>query len=218
MRALLAFIPVVFSLVVFSQHSLAQYQEGKDYTRLTVPLKASAKRIQVEEFFAYSCPHCSNFEGQVVAWKMTKPTDVELVQVPVAWQLQEEGERGHHMVVNAKAYYLAKALKVLDKVHPAMFEAVLQQRKTFSDADDLWPIFEAAGVDRTKYDSLYKGFGINAKVKLGHSRQLGAKVTGTPEVIVNGAYSVKPNPGLDVMAVVDFLINKIRIERAAAEQ
>lgn len=218
MRALLALVPVFLSLSFFSQASLAQYEEGEQYTRLGVPLTASKRKIQVEEFFSYSCPHCASFENQVIVWKQTMPKDVKFKAVPVAWQLVEEGERGHQMVVMAKAYYLAKALKVLDSVHPAMFDAVLKQRKSMNDAEDLWPIFEQAGVDKVKFDKHYSGFGIGAKVKLGHSRQLGAKVTGTPEVIVNGTYSVKPKSGVDVMAVVDFLINKVRVERAAKAQ
>jgi len=218
MRAFLAFATAFISLSLFAQGSLAQYKEGEHYTELTVPLNASSKKIQVEEFFAYSCPHCRTFEAQVSGWKSTLAKDVKFMPTPVAWQLKEEGERGHEMVVMAKAYYLGKFLKVLNTIHPAMFQAVITERKSFKNAADLWPIFEAAGVDKAKFDKLYKNYGIDSKVRIGHSRQLGAQITATPEIIVDGRYSVKPESGLDVLRVVDFLINKIRLERAALAQ
>src|SRR6476619_1843101 len=70
--------------------ALAQrkFDAGKDYKVLDkrVPVDAGPGKIEVTEFFRYSCPHCNAFEPKLVAWSKRLPPDVVLRRVPVAFR------------------------------------------------------------------------------------------------------------------------------------
>ena len=52
-----------------------QFKEGKDYRRLDKPVApdAPAGKVDVIEFFWYSCPHCNAFEPKLEAWIKRQP-------------------------------------------------------------------------------------------------------------------------------------------------
>ena len=66
----------------------AKFQEGKDYRALDkrVPADAPAGKIEVIEFFWYSCPHCNAFEPMLNAWLKRLPPDVYFHRMPVAFR------------------------------------------------------------------------------------------------------------------------------------
>ena len=63
-------------------------EEGKEYRKLdkAVPVEAAAGKIEVIEFFWYSCPHCNAFEPKLVNWIKKLPPDVTVRRVPVAFR------------------------------------------------------------------------------------------------------------------------------------
>ncbi|KAB2901610.1 MAG: thiol:disulfide interchange protein DsbA/DsbL, partial [Burkholderiaceae bacterium] len=71
----------------FSLPALAQPREGKDYRKLGKPVasEAPAGKIEVVEFFWYSCPHCNSFEPTFAAWMKSAPKDLSVRRVPVAF-------------------------------------------------------------------------------------------------------------------------------------
>ncbi len=218
MRALLAFTVMLLSLTACAQSSNPEYVVGKDYIELAVPLKTGSDKIQIDEFFSYSCGHCYKFEPVVQQWKKSLADDVELVQTPVAWQLVKKGERGYAMVALAQAYYAGKALKVLDKTHQQIFDGIFLQKKNMSDEDELAKVFEAAGVAPEKFSKVFNSFGVTTQVRVANARSRGAKISGTPEVVVDGRYVVstrKAGSQANMLKIADFLIEKIRREKAA---
>jgi thiol:disulfide interchange protein DsbA len=69
-----------------AQAQAAAPKEGKDYIKLAkpAPTSAGAGKVEVVEFFWYSCPHCNAFEPTFAAWKNQAPADVVVHRVPVA--------------------------------------------------------------------------------------------------------------------------------------
>ena len=53
----------------------AKFVAGKDYLKLdrVVPTDAEAGKIQLIEFFWYSCPHCNAFEPAFAQWVKNAP-------------------------------------------------------------------------------------------------------------------------------------------------
>ena len=71
--------------------ALAQYkkpEDGVDYLTLDkrVAGEAPAGKIEVIEFFWYSCPHCNAFEPRLEAWIKKLPSDVAMRRVPVGFR------------------------------------------------------------------------------------------------------------------------------------
>ena len=219
MRAIVAFAAILFSLTACAQsNGEPEYESGVHYTELEVPLKTGTDKIQVDEFFSYSCGHCFKFEPLIKKWKEGVAADVEVVQTPVAWQLVNKGQRGWAMVSLAKALYTAKALKILDKVHEPIFNGVFLEKKNMSDEAELQALFEKHGVSAEKFTKVFNSFGVTTQVRVAHSRSRGAKISGTPEILVDGRYIVsarKAGSQAGMLKITDFLINKIRAEKAA---
>ncbi len=61
--------------------------EGKHHTVLSQRQRTlDAKRVEVLEFFAYSCSHCATFEPALHAWQKKLPPDALFRRIPVAFR------------------------------------------------------------------------------------------------------------------------------------
>ena len=165
--------------------------EGKDFA--VIEGAKGVKKPEVIEFFSYSCPHCYTMEGIVAKWLPNKPAEVKFEQVPVYMS------QAPHL---ARAYYTAQVLKVLDKVHPAMFHKWHKERKIIRRKQDLLPIFAAAGVPADKFESAYNSFAVESKVQYAKKLARDFKITSFPKFIVNQKYGVESYENLDKMLSV----------------
>ena len=73
--------------LVPAAHAQKRIDNGKDYRTLSqrAPVDAPAGKIEVVEFFWYSCPHCHSFEPALEAWSRKLPADVPwAIEYPLA--------------------------------------------------------------------------------------------------------------------------------------
>ncbi len=74
------------------------FAAGKDYIVLPNPVvTATPDKIEVIEFFSYTCPHCRNLEPSAQAWLKRKPDNVAFVRIAVSFSPAWEP--------SARAYY-----------------------------------------------------------------------------------------------------------------
>ncbi len=173
------------------------FQEGKDYVRLPTPVPpATPGKVEVVEMFWYGCPHCYDLESATQAWLKRKPENVAFTQIPVAF--------GASWEPGARAYYAAEALGVLDKLHPALFDAFHKRRKLNTE-DEMAAFFAEHGVDQEAFRKAYKSFQTETQLRRGNQLAQRYGLKGVPAVIVNGKYDVR-SPRM--FEVVDFLIAK----------
>jgi thiol:disulfide interchange protein DsbA len=189
-----------------------EYKEGTHYDVISPALRArSAGKIEVLEFFAYSCGHCYNFEPLIQQWKQGLADDVEFQPSPAIWNAAMEP--------HAKAFYTAQALRVLDKLHGALFAAIHVDKKRLSSEAEIRQIFVDNGVAGADFDKAYKSFGVGAQIRQAKARQKSARITGTPEMMVAGKYQVttgKAGSQANMLKIADFLIAKERALMSAA--
>ena len=188
-----------------------KYKFGEHYTRvLSVQTPANPNRIEVMEVFAYSCPHCYDFEPALQKWLAKQPADVEFVRMP-----HTLGQRGGD--VRNKAFYAARMLGVLDKFHPALFVAMHRERRAMATLEEVRALFVGAtGVPAADFDGAYSSFATDAGFRRGENvlREMG--ISSVPALVVNGQYVASPNiaGGLGgTLAVTEFLVDKVRKER-----
>lgn len=207
LAAVAAILPALAAAVPYNEGVGAAapvYVAGKDYEVLSTPLPTSTgSKIEVREFFAYSCSHCYSLEPAIKDWAKTKPADVELVLVPVMFNTRTEP--------HGRAFYVAEALGVQAKVHPAIFDAIHIRRQQLLDKESIAAVFTAAGVQRAAFDGAWDSFAVKTKVREAQQQSVKYMIRGTPTLAVNGKYLV--SAGERSMAIVDFLIQKERAAR-----
>jgi protein dithiol oxidoreductase (disulfide-forming) len=185
------------------------YVEGKHYIKLEQPVKTGdPSKIEVAEVFAYSCPHCFHFEPLLQGWEKTLPADVYVVQNHALWN--------DSMEPLARGYYTSVILKIRDKTHMAVFKALHEQHKKFTSAEDWADFFANFGVDKAKTLSTYNSFGVSTQIKQADARVRSYKVTGTPELVVNGKYRVSSRltgGQAEMLKVAAFLVAKERASK-----
>lgn len=189
-----------------------QFQAGVNYDVLAQPVRTrNSDKIEVVEVFWYGCPHCYHFDPLVNNWKQKQADDVDFWRSPAMWN--------GVMKVHAQAFYTAKALGVLDKLHNPLFTSLVVERKRLGTEEELADLFAAYGVDKKQFSDTFKSFGVVSQVKQADARARSYMISGTPELVVNGKYRVssgKAGGQQEMLEVVDFLVNKERQAMAAA--
>ena len=130
------------------------------------------ERIEVIEVFLYTCPHCYRFENDVNKWAAEQGDDVVFMRMPATFS-----QAGPAL---AKAFYTADALGVLDKLHPALFNAIHAQGRNISDKASIKKVFEENGVSGSDFEGTYDSFVIDSKVRRAQQMSVAYGITGVP--------------------------------------
>ncbi|MES2826392.1 MAG: thiol:disulfide interchange protein DsbA/DsbL [Pseudomonadota bacterium] len=213
MRIFAAMISILVSLNVLAAEpavsSKANYTEGKDYVVLASPLMpADPTKIEVVEAFAYPCHACFSFEPTLASWIKKQQPDVAFVKVHVSFRPEWRNYQ--------RGYLTLASLNLKENVHLDIFSAIHVQKKQLTSAQ-AWADFLAIyGVDKQTVLSKYDSFGISTQMKQADARLKSFGVDSTPTLIVAGKYKVsnKLNSHDEVVNVAQFLVDKVRAERA----
>ena len=191
------------------QLALAQRKpdEGKDFRRLDkrAATEAPAGKIEVVEFFWYSCPHCNAFEPKLAAWAKRQPADVALRRVPVAFR--------DEFVPQQRLFYTLEAMGKLDELHVKVFEAIHVKREATNNEAAIVAFAERNGLDKAKFQEMYNSFGVAAKAKRAAQLQDAYRVEGVPALGVAGTYYVDGESAGNMdraLQIVDYLVAEAR--------
>jgi len=181
--------------------------EGKDYLSLDkrVPTDVGAGKIELIEFFWYSCPHCNSFEPQFVAWKKAAPKDVVVQRVPVRFRDDFEPQQ--------RAYYVFESLNLLDTLHGKLFHAIHTERQSLNSAQALAAWADKNGLPEKKFLETYNSFGVASKARRATQLQDAFKVQGVPALGVAGRFYTDGSltQTMDrALQVADYLIGEVR--------
>lgn len=195
-------------LASFTNAQNEQWEPGVHYDVISPAIRtADPDKIEVVEFFWYGCGHCYTFEPLLSRWKKGLGDDVSFRGSPAMWN--------QPMKLHAKMYFAAEALGVKDTLHSVLFQAMNVDQKRLGSEAEIRELFVANGVAAEDFDKAFSSFGVNSQVRQADSRARNAKITGTPEIMVNGKYRIstrKAGSHENMLEIADFLIEK---ERAA---
>ena len=165
---------------VFAQ--IKKPDEGEEYLRLDrqVAVDAPAGKVEVVEFFWYSCPHCNAFEPQLGTWLKKQPADIVFKRVPVAFR--------EDFVPQQRLYYALEAMGKLGELHSKVFEAIHVKRQPTSREDQILEFVEKNGLDKAKFRELYHSFSVSSKSLRATQLQDAYKVQGVPAIGIAGRY------------------------------
>ena len=203
LRALTAAVVFMCSWGVVAQE---QYEEGVHYELIEPAIHTGVSdRVVVTEFFSYGCGHCYNFEPLLESFDARLPDGVMLQRTPVIWN------NNPGMKLLAKTYYAVEVLDVFEPVHGAVFNAIHRQRKRLSSPEAVKAVFVENGVSDSDFDRAFGSFGIDSMVRQAAARTEGARINGTPSLMVNGKYRIDTRQAgsqANMLKIAAFLADK----------
>jgi len=181
--------------------------EGTDYLSLDkrVPTDVGAGKIEVIEFFWYSCPHCNAFEPQFAAWKKAAPKDVVVQRVPVRFRDDFEAQQ--------RAYYVFESLNMVEAMHGKLFHAIHAERQQLNTAQALAVWAGKNGLPEQKFIETFNSFGVASKARRATQLQDAFKVQGVPALGVAGRFYTDGSltQTMDrALQVAEYLIGEVR--------
>jgi thiol:disulfide interchange protein DsbA len=181
--------------------------EGTDYLSLDkrISTDVGAGKIELIEFFWYSCPHCNAFEPQFAAWKKAAPKDVVVQRVPVRFRDDFEPQQ--------RAYYVFEALNLVDVMHAKLFHAIHAERQQLNTAAALAAWADKNGLPEKKFTETYNSFGVASKARRATQLQDAFKVQGVPALGVAGRFYTDGSltQTMDrALQVAEYLLGEVR--------
>ena len=189
------------ALAPLSTYSFAApaYKAGKEYLTVHPMAPTPADKIEVVEFFAYTCPHCLQFHPVFHEWAQKAPEAVPIPICPVAWH--------------------PNYLGLLDSLSMPFFESIIYQTRSYnfdSATRDIHDFMVEAGVDGAKWDATFNSFGVKNKSRNATMLWNAYQIDSTPMVGVGGKFTTGPHLAgsrQGTPAVIDYLVDQMRTLR-----
>lgn len=189
----------------------ADPQIGKDFDKtLQVISSDNPNKIEVTEVFWYGCIHCYHMDPLLSAWVKKLPADVVFKRMPglpqPAWAPM------------AKAFYAMDDLKLSDKLHTALFDAI-HKEKVLDPTNEVAAIdwmTKKSGLDKSKVDAAFKSFSMNNKLNQAAQYFRATGATGVPSFIINGQFitsSTMAGGNEQALKTVDYIVGNIRADK-----
>lgn len=164
----------------------ANPQNGVDYRTLEKQQQTdSGKKVEVTEFFWYSCPHCYAFDPDLEAWVKKQGEAISFKRVPVAFR--------DSMVPQQKMFYALEAMGKGEALHSKIFNTIHAQRQQLDSEAQILDFIAKQGIDKQKFLETYNSFAVQTKVRRATQLQEAYKVDGVPMLTVDGRYETSPS-------------------------
>ena len=98
------------------------------------------------------------------------------------------GVLGKNWLTHARAFYAAKKLGVLDKIHLPLFDAIHKDKRKIMDKKSLRKFFVEHGVNGDDFDQAMNSKEVEDSVRYAFTMGQRYAITGVPAVIINGKY------------------------------
>ncbi len=156
---------------------------AQEYIELNPPRPTDdPTKVEVIEFFWYGCPHCYRFDPYLAAWLKEKPANVVFKRQPVIF--------GRGWEPQARAYFTAEVLGVVDKIHQDFFDAMHKDKKRMVTEEELAEFFAVHGVDKETFKNAFYSFSVDMKVRQAEGIAPEYGINGVPSIVVNGKYLI----------------------------
>ncbi len=179
------------------------YANQYELIKLAQPVQRKDGKVEVVEFFLYTCPHCHTFEAHLVPWVETKPDYIHFENVPAVFN--------DEWIPLAKLHYTAEALGKLKEFHAIILKAIHEDKRTLQAVPDFIKLFSEHGVTKEEFEKNYNSFFVDMKVRNAKLMTKSYGITGVPAVVVQGKYrllSSKTNGYDNLLKVVDGLAER----------
>ena len=156
---------------------------GKDFRLIEPTVDSTNEKIEVIDFFAYTCAHCQRLAPLLEDWIKKQPEDVLVRRVPVAWEPTTQ--------FLSKIFYTFEALGRIEDLHPIFWQDILAGQIT-SEADlQKWLQNNKVNID--DWNRAYNSFSVTMKTQQALQTWQNYQLDATPYIAVAGKYLTAPH-------------------------
>jgi len=208
-----ATLAATVGLPISVAHAQGQsFKDGADYLTLDklAPTEAAAGKIEIVEFFWYSCPHCNRFEPQLDEWAKKMPKDVVLRRAPIAFRPDFEPQQ--------RLYFALEGMNKVEDLHKKVFYAIHVEKQALNSLPLIADWVEKQGIDKAKFTEMYNSFPVATKTRKATLLQDAYKVDGVPALGVAGKYYTSGSVAQTMeraLVVTDHLVGLVRASMPA---
>ena len=180
---------------------------GKNYTVLqkSIP-QLQTDKIEVLEFFAYTCIHCKNLESEISKKVKNLPNDAYFRPVHIVW------DEGYTNLARISAAVVSSGTK--EQANSAIFSAIFDKNVDLRNPTVFKTWVNTQGAWGQKMLAAYNSPTNVAEGQAMERMTLEYNIDSTPQVIVGGKYRIKSSGNYaQDMQILDKLIAKVRQER-----
>jgi protein dithiol oxidoreductase (disulfide-forming) len=158
---------------------------GTEYVTLLAPQPVPAgKKIEVLEFFAYWCPHCSAFEPLLADWVKKQGDNIVLRRIHVP--------KSDLTVPQQKLFFTLEAMGVAEQNQAKVFNAMHVQREKFTRDEQVFDWVEKNGFDRSKFIAVYRSLPVQNRLRQAEKAMADYGIDTWPTVVIDGRYRTSP--------------------------
>ena len=179
-----------------------RFDEGIDYKRIYSENKyKKTKKVEVVEFFGLFCPHCRNFSPVIRKWAEKLPANVEFKKLHVPFR-----EISHQ-----RLYFTLKKMGLIDQHLDKLFADIQDKRLPLKDFLSITIWVEDNGLLLADFEKEWNSTEVKNDMKEASSLMKLFKVTGVPQIIVDGEFLTSPamvGSNRRIIGLLDYLIAK----------
>ena len=178
------------------------YDEGIDYKRIYSENRyKKTKKIEIVEFFGLFCPHCRNFSPVINRWAENLPANVEFKKLHVPFR----------EVSHQRLYFTLKKMGLIDKYLDKLFADIQDKRLPLKDFLSITIWVEDNGLSLADFEKEWNSNKVKKDMKEASSLMKLFKVTGVPQIIVDGVFLTSPamvGSNRRIIGLLDYLIEE----------
>jgi thiol:disulfide interchange protein DsbA len=166
--------------------SIADPKLGAEYVQLASPqpVQAVGKKVEVVEFFMYTCPHCNVLEPFLADWVKKSGDKVNFRRVHFPTSANDPV---------AHLYLTLEAMGKLDEMHAKVFKAIHVDHVRMNQDNVVIDWASKNGVDKAKFVDTWNSFGVMTKLKRLPAVLDAYKINSVPTLVVDGRLMTSPS-------------------------
>jgi thiol:disulfide interchange protein DsbA len=166
--------------------SIADPKLGAEYVQLASPqpVQAVGKKVEVVEFFMYTCPHCNVLEPTLADWVKKQGDKIAFRRIHMPMSANDPV---------AHLYLTLEAMGKLDEMHPKVFKAMHVDRVRLNKDDVVIDWVSKNGIDKAKFVETWNSFGVMTKLKRLPATLDAYKINSVPTLVVDGRLMTSPS-------------------------
>ncbi|MBC7455229.1 MAG: thiol:disulfide interchange protein DsbA/DsbL [Massilia sp.] len=182
----LLFTLAALSFAAAATGAPATPQNGVHYLTLPNAQNTDAgNKVEVIEFFTYSCPHCFAFDPLLAEWVKKNADKIVFKRVHVGYNPSDAALQ--------RLYATTEAKGVTAQTHGKAFAAIHEEHQRIYSDDAIFDWAAKNGIGRDKFIAAYRSFGIQARLNRSQSLAEAYGIDHWPMVAIGGRYTTSPS-------------------------